>query len=151
MTPLVHLAEGARGPTGPAEAADGITGALLVCAAPLVAKAMDTVSSEMGKAIGGSTISLRSFRAVAPGTEGAVSLAGTAWGLFAAALLAAPAVYFGWASAPDALLLVGIALAANFFESFWGEWAAPRGLDDGPHTNFLMTLVAALLGWLVWM
>jgi uncharacterized membrane protein len=112
---------------------------------------MDTVSSEMGKAIGGRTVSLRTFRAVAPGTEGAVSLAGTAWGLSAAALLAAPTVLFGWATPLDALLLAGIALGANLFESYWGEWAAPKGLDDGPHTNFLMTLVAALLAWMIWM
>jgi uncharacterized protein (TIGR00297 family) len=155
MTPLVHLAEGARGPAwlgAAAEAGAGMgRGALLVCVAPLAAKAMDTVSSEMGKAMGGRTVSLRNLRAVEPGTEGAVSLAGTLWGFLAAALLAAPTLLFGWASPRDALLLVGIALAANVFESYWGEWAAPRGLDDGPHTNFLMTLVAALLAWLVFL
>lgn len=144
MTPLVHVAESAG--TG----ATATHGALLVCAAPFVAKVMDTVSSEMGKAIGGRTISLRSFRPVTPGAEGGVSLAGTLWGLGAAALLSLLVLPLGWGGFRDMGLLVGIALAANLFESYWGEWAAKRGLDDGPHTNFLMTLLAALLAWVVW-
>lgn len=150
MTPLVHLAHlagRAGGGTIPAGAAHG---ALLVCAAPFVAKAMDTVSSELGKAVGGTTLSLHSFRRVPPGTEGGVSLAGTAWGLAAAVLLAAAVPMLGWGGWAEAAALVGIAFAANLFESYWGEWAARRGIDSGPHANFLMTLFAALLAWAVW-
>lgn len=148
MTPLVHLAEAARR-SGHADT-DAVHAALLVCAAPFIAKAMDTVSSEMGKAIGGKTISPRTFRLVAPGSEGGVSLAGTLWGLAAAAALSMPILFLGWGTPKDALLLVGIAFAANLFESYWGDWASRHGLDDGPHTNFLMTLLAALLAWMVW-
>jgi uncharacterized membrane protein len=162
MTPLVHLAESAgagyAGASATAGAAPGsadptaaaVHGTLLVCAAPFVAKVMDTVSSEMGKAIGGTTISLRSFRPVTPGAEGGVSLAGTLWGLAAALLLSLLVLPLGWGGFGDVGLLVGIALLANLFESYWGEWAARRGLDDGPQTNFLMTLFAALLAWVVW-
>lgn len=135
MTPLVH---------------ETVHGALLVCAAPFIAKAMDTVSSELGKAVGGTTFSLRSFRRVPPGTEGGVSLAGTAWGLAAAGLLAAAVPILGWGGWAEAVALVGIAFAANLFESYWGEWAARRGIDSGPHANFLMTLLAALLAWAIW-
>ena len=135
MTPLVH---------------EDVHGALLVCAAPFLAKAMDTVSSELGKAVGGTTFSLRSFRRVPPGTEGGVSLAGTAWGLAAAGLLAAAVPVLGWGGWAEAAVLVGIAFAANLFESYWGEWAARRGIDNGPHANFLMTLFAALLAWAIW-
>ena len=46
--------------------------------------------------------------------------------------------------------LVAIALAANVFESLWGEWASRRGIEDGPQTNFLMTLLAAILAWTCW-
>jgi uncharacterized protein (TIGR00297 family) len=132
MTPLVHMGGSRRA-------------ALLVCAAPFIAKTMDTVASEIGKAVGGVTVSLRTFRPVPPGSEGGVSLAGTLWGLAAAALLAAAILPLGWGNLRDTLLLVAAALAANVFESFWGEWAARRGMDHGPHTNFLMTLLAALL------
>lgn len=125
--------------------------ACLVIISPLIAKTMDTVSSEMGKAIGGKTISLRSFKLVPPGTEGAVSLAGTLWGIAAAAGLAALILPLHWGGLKEVGLLVAIAIAASLFESYWGVWAAERGLDDGPHTNFLMTLFAATLAWFVWL
>jgi uncharacterized protein (TIGR00297 family) len=139
MTPLVHLAR-ARG--------GDVTPALLVVVAPLVAKAFDTVSSEIGKAVGGATLSLRHFRAVPPGSEGGVSWAGSITGLAAAALLAAVIVPLGWGSWGAAAILVAIAFIANVFEAYWGEYAARRGLAQGPHTNVLMTLLAAVLAWL---
>ena len=124
---------------------------LLVIIAPLIAKTMDTVSSEIGKAVGGKTISLRNFKLVPPGTEGAVSLAGTLAGIAAAALLAALILPLHWGGLMEVAALVGIAILANLFESYWGSWAEPRGMSDGPHTNFLMTLVAATLAWLLWL
>jgi uncharacterized protein (TIGR00297 family) len=139
MTPLVHLAR-ARG--------SDVTPALLVAVAPFAAKAFDTVSSEIGKAVGGTTISLRSLRAVPAGSEGGVSLAGTLAGLGAAALLCIGIVPLGWGSWGAAGILLAIALIANVFESYWGEYAAGRGLDQGPHANVLMTLLAAVLAWL---
>lgn len=139
MTPLAYLAR-ARG--------EDVTPTLLVAVAPLVAKAFDTVSSEVGKAIGGATLSLRTFRTVAPGSEGGVSLGGTLAGLAAGAALAAGIVPLGWGSWGQAAILLAIAAAANVFESYWGEYAAGRGLDQGPHANVLMTLVAAALAWL---
>jgi len=139
MTPLAHLARGQGG---------DVTPALLVAVAPLAAKAFDTVSSEIGKAVGGTTISLRSFRAVPAGSEGGVSLAGSLAGLAAAVLLCAGIVPLGWGSWGAAGVLVAIAMLANVFESYWGEYAAGRGLDQGPHANILMTLLAAVLAWL---
>jgi uncharacterized protein (TIGR00297 family) len=124
---------------------------LLLAIAPLIAKTMDTVSSEMGKAIGGTTISLRSFKVVPPGTDGGVSFAGTLWGLAAAALLAALILPLHWGGAKEVGILVAIAILANLFESYWAAWAGPRGVDDGPHTNFMMTLFAATLAWFWWM
>jgi uncharacterized protein (TIGR00297 family) len=140
MTPLAHLAR-AEG--------HGMAQALLVCVAPLAAKTFDTVSSEIGKAAGGATLSLRSFRCVPPGSEGGVSLAGTLAGLAAAACVSACIVPLGWGSREQAAILLGIALAANLFESLWAEYAGPRGLDQGPHTNVLMTLLAAVLAWAI--
>jgi uncharacterized protein (TIGR00297 family) len=147
MTPLAHVTD-RMGP--PAGGRNGIEAALLVCIAPLIAKTMDTVSSEMGKALGGRTISLRTFRAVPPGTEGGVSLAGTLCGLAAAAFLSAAVLPLRWGGWPAALALCGIAVLANVFESYWGEYAARRGMDQGPHTNVLMTLAAAVAAWLLW-
>ncbi len=123
----------------------------LVVVSPLIAKTMDTVSSEMGKAIGGTTISLRTFKIVPPGTDGGVSFAGTLWGLAAAALLAALILPLHWGGAKEVGILVAIAVLANLFESYWTAWAGPRGVDDGPHTNFMMTLFAATLAWFYWL
>lgn len=145
LTPLVHLTEHSYR-TGTGDDAS-VHAALLVCVAPFLAKTMDTVSSEMGKAIGGFTVSIRTFRPVKPGAEGGVSLAGTSWGLAAATVLALPVLFLGWGGPKEVGILVGATLAANLFESYWGDWAEPRGLEDGPHTNFLMTLMAALLAW----
>jgi len=139
MTPLVHLAR-ARG--------GDVTPTLLVAVAPLAAKAFDTVSSEIGKAVGGTTISLSRLRAVPAGSEGGVSLAGTLAGLAAAALLCAGIVPLGWGGWGTAGILLAISFIANVFESYWGEYAAGRGLDQGPHANVLMTLLAAVLAWL---
>jgi uncharacterized protein (TIGR00297 family) len=152
MTPLVHLArygtEASSATTG--SGADRLHAALLVCVAPWVAKTMDTVSSEIGKAVAGRTLSLRTFRTVPPGTEGGVSLAGTLCGLIAAGVMAAAVIPLGWGSPIDASALCGIAVLANLFESYWGEYATRRRMDQGPHANILMTLVAAVLAWLLW-
>lgn len=142
MTPLVHLSKG--------DSPSHWSHALLVCIAPLVAKTMDTVSSEIGKAMSGKTISLKTLRPVPPGTKGGVSLSGSLWGLSAALALTLPILGLGWGGPEDVGMLVLIALAANIFESYWGEWAKPKGIDTGAHTNVLMTLVAAILGWLWW-
>jgi uncharacterized protein (TIGR00297 family) len=151
MTPLAHAALSSPpldGGAGELPSALHFHQALLVCIAPLIAKTMDTVSSEIGKAVGGKTLSLRSFRLVAPGTDGGVSLAGTLCGFAAATWMALAILPLGWGSFPDAAALLGIAVLANLFESYWGEYAARRGMDQGPHTNVLMTLAAAVLAWL---
>lgn len=142
MTPLAHLARSAGD-------GDRLHAALLVAVAPLIAKTMDTVSSEIGKAVGGATWSLTGMRIVAPGSEGGISLAGTLSGLAAASALALGIIPLGWGSWGEAASLLAIAVAANAFEAVWGEYAARRDLDQGPHTNVLMTLFAAVLAWLV--
>ncbi len=142
MTPLVHL--------GHSEPSHTLHHALLVCIAPLIAKTMDTVSSEIGKAMAGRTWSVNSFRQVAPGTDGAVSIAGTFWGLLAAKVLALTILVLGWGNGKDVAVLLGIAILANLFEAYWKGWAGPKGMDQGAHTNVLMTLVAAILAWIWW-
>ena len=56
----------------------------------------------------------------------------------------------GWGGPLDAAALLIFAVAANLFESYWGEWAARKGLEAGAHTNVLMTLAAAVPAWLWW-
>ena len=74
---------------------------LLVCAlqvgfvASFCSKLSDTVSSEVGKAYGQTTYLVTTFQRVPRGTEGAVSLEGTAAGVAAAFLFAGVAVATG--------------------------------------------------------
>ncbi len=87
----------------------------LAAAAALATALMDTVGTEIGQAFSSPTVLLPDFRRVPPGTDGAVSIAGTFAGLAAAALLA-------WAGVA-AFVLTGAA----------GRRRRPRGaLRDGP-------------------
>lgn len=124
--------------------------ALLVCLAPLITKTMDTVSSEIGKAFGGRTYSLQTFKLVAPGTEGAVSLLGTGAGVTSALLLGLFVLPLVWGGIGDVAALIVIAVAGNLFESWWKIWSSRQGIEAGAHTNVLMTLISAVLAWLWW-
>jgi uncharacterized protein (TIGR00297 family) len=56
--------------------------------AALAEAAADTVSSEVGQVLGGRPRMITTLRTVEPGTDGAISLAGTAAGVFAAGVVA---------------------------------------------------------------
>ncbi len=125
----------------------GGAGALMVVAA-IAAGASDTVASEIGKAFGGQPRAFPSFRAVPPGTPGAVSVVGTLAGVVAATLIALPA--FGmWLLPSDRLWLVVAACTAGaFLESALAtRFERADGLDN--HTlNLINTGCAAALA--VW-
>ncbi len=90
----------------------------LAFAGAVGAAAFDTVASEIGKWLGGPTVLLGSLRRVEPGTAGGASLAGTAAGALAAAVVAA----LGWAGglvpggACGALAVCAAAAAGSFSE-----------------------------------
>jgi uncharacterized protein (TIGR00297 family) len=63
--------------------------------ASFCSKLSDTVSSEVGKAYGKTTYLVTTFELVPRGTEGAVSLEGTAAGVGAAAVFSGLALAFG--------------------------------------------------------
>jgi uncharacterized protein (TIGR00297 family) len=115
--------------------------------APLVAAlaeaAADTVSSEIGQAIGGDPWLVISLQRVPPGTDGAVSAAGTAAGLIASgivALAAVPTLRLDWRQ--DAMAwLAGI--AGLFADTLLGATLERRGWLNNDAVNFLSTAVAA--------
>jgi uncharacterized protein (TIGR00297 family) len=125
----------------------------LVLTAGLATAAFDTASSEIGKAFGRHTFLPASGRLVPPGTEGAVSLEGTAAGVVAAALLAVVGwvagllpVAEGLAGAGGLILLVtSAAFLGSGFESVVGELSARRGVPiHNDLLNFANTLVGGL-------
>jgi uncharacterized protein (TIGR00297 family) len=112
-------------------------------AGSFAAAASDTASSEIGQLYGRRTVSLRTFRPVPVGTEGAVSIEGLLGGLGAALVLGLVGGAVGF------LDLAGIAAVTlggflgNVGESLVGSWGR-RMLPHGG-LNFANTVVGALL------
>ena len=117
----------------------------LAFTAALATATMDTAGSEIGPLYGRRTISLRTFREVPPGTDGAVSLEGTLAGLAAASILAVVALAGGLVSGLGVVWVLAGALAGNLYEGILGS----RKLL--PHTwlNATNTLVGALVAFLL--
>ena len=117
---------------------------------------MDTVGTEVGQAIVSPTVLLPDFRRVPPGTDGAVSVAGTLAGLAAAGLLAWIGVAGLVLTAAGAGAVVAAAFLGTVVESLLGRAGAPWRVSNGHVLNFVNTLagaavappLAALLGGL---
>ena len=111
--------------------------------AALAEAAADTVSSEIGQVIGGRPRLITTLRAVEPGSDGAISLAGTLAGAIAAAIVAGAgtwAVGGGW----DLFRIAGAgAIVGLLFDSLLGATLEPRGWLNNDAVNFLSTASAA--------
>jgi uncharacterized protein (TIGR00297 family) len=112
--------------------------------AALAESAADTVSSEIGQVVGGKPRLITTLRAVEPGTDGAISLAGTFAGIAAAAAVAAAgalALSGGW----EMFLIAGAAgVFGLLFDSFLGATVERRGWLNNDAVNFLSTAGAAV-------
>lgn len=119
------------------------------CIAALAEATADTVSSEIGQAIGGPTWMLTTFRRVPAGEDGGVSLAGTVAGVAAAALvIAAGSLHHAvW---PDKALVFAAACVGLFFDSLAGATVERRGWLGNDFVNFSSTLFAAAVPY-VWL
>ncbi|HTM25155.1 MAG TPA: DUF92 domain-containing protein [Vicinamibacterales bacterium] len=128
--------------------------ARLAFAAALVAGGSDTIASEIGKAFGRRTWSVTSFRRVAPGTSGAMSIEGTAAGLFGAVALAGLASTLGIVPNRALPAIVVGATAGSLLESWLGATFEARGILNNDTLNFINTAVSAgiaicLSAWIV--
>jgi len=114
-----------------------------VSLAALAEAAADTVSSEFGQAFGGRPRLITTLRAVEPGRNGAISVAGTLAGLVAACIVAALGA---WAVQGD-LVVFWVAAAAGvfglLFDSLLGATLEQRGWLNNDAVNFLSTASAA--------
>jgi uncharacterized protein (TIGR00297 family) len=111
--------------------------------AALAEAAADTVSSEVGQVIGGRPRMITTLTPVEPGTDGAISLAGTLAGVAAAAIVALA----GTLALRGDLATFWIACAGGvfglFFDSLLGATLEWRGWLNNDAVNFLSTGSAA--------
>jgi uncharacterized protein (TIGR00297 family) len=112
--------------------------------AALCEAAADTVSSELGQVLTTRPRMITSFRAVAAGTDGAISLGGTVAGLVAAGMVAGAGGYA--LRCPLPMLAVSWAGGAFglLFDSLLGATAERRGWLNNDAVNFLSTLCASV-------
>jgi uncharacterized protein (TIGR00297 family) len=120
------------------------------CIAALAEATADTVSSEMGQALGGRTWMITTFRKVPSGRDGGVSLAGTIAGIFSAGLvvMAGSLHHALW---PDKALVFTAAVAGFLFDSFLGATVEERGWLGNDLVNFSSTVFTAAIpyAWLL--
>ncbi|HEV8131723.1 MAG TPA: DUF92 domain-containing protein [Acidobacteriota bacterium] len=114
----------------------------------------DTVSTELGQAFGRTPILIPTGKRVPPGTEGAVSLEGTALGLLAAVTLALAAWLSHYLAFEFAMVAVTAALVATTVESWIGAGTESRHPMKNELLNFYNTalgagLAAGITAWIV--
>jgi uncharacterized protein (TIGR00297 family) len=109
----------------------------------------DTVSSEIGQALGGRPFLLITLRRVAPGTDGAVSVVGTVAGIASAVMIALTGAAAVGIHSRSVYEVVIAATAGLFFDSLLGATAERRGWIGNDAVNFGSTWFAAIIGWLL--
>jgi uncharacterized protein (TIGR00297 family) len=108
----------------------------------LTAASSDTVASEIGKALAGRTVLISTFKTVAPGTPGGVSLEGTAAGLAAAFLMALTAWALGLVFLHTLWIIVLAATIGALVESALAATLEAKDVLNNHLLNFINTLVA---------
>ena len=115
------------------------------CAAALAEAAADTVSSELGQALGNPPVLITTFRPVPVGSNGGITILGSSAGIVAALLISGVAVLV-YVIPPEALLIVLLAGSAGmFFDSLLGATIERAHLFDNDHVNFSSTLFAVAI------
>jgi uncharacterized protein (TIGR00297 family) len=112
----------------------------------LAAAAADTAESELGQLWGRPTLLITTLEPVAPGTDGGVSLIGSAAGLAAAMLTVSIACAVNLLPAAAIVPLALLAIVATGLESVIGATLERSGWLDNHGVNTANTLLAALLG-----
>jgi uncharacterized protein (TIGR00297 family) len=123
------------------------------CYAVLVAAALaeataDTLASELGEVLGGQPMMVTTRRRVPPGTDGAISLAGTLAGLVGAVLVVLVATPTLGLGISDAVCADLGAAGGLFVDSLLGATAERRGWLNNDGVNFLSTVATAVIAGL---
>lgn len=122
---------------------------LVAMTAALAEAAADTVSSELGQAVGGAPWLITTWQKVEPGTDGAVTLAGTMDGATAAIAVALVFVLTQILSWRLFAVCAGAGVAGMIFDSLLGATLERRHWLGNNAVNFASTIVAAGLAFLL--
>lgn len=114
---------------------------LIALGAALAEAAADTVSSEIGQAIGGVPRLVTNWNPVSAGTNGAVTLAGTAAGVAGAIAVSLTGIV-AWRSAP---ICAAAGVLGMMADSFLGATLERRGILGNNAVNFSSTAIAAAI------
>jgi uncharacterized protein (TIGR00297 family) len=109
----------------------------------------DTLASELGEVVGGEPLLVTTFRRVAPGTDGAISLAGTVAGVNGALLVVAVSWVSLMLSVRETSAAALGAVGGLFVDSLLGATLERRGWLNNDAVNFLSSLAAAFIAVLL--
>jgi uncharacterized protein (TIGR00297 family) len=118
----------------------------VVVAAALAEATADTLASELGEVLGGQPVMVTTRRRVPPGTDGAISLAGTVAGTGGAGVVVLVAALTLELGARGAVCAGLGAVGGLFVDSLLGATAERRGWLNNDAVNFLSTSAAGVIG-----
>ena len=121
----------------------------IAMAAALAEAAADTVSSEIGQALGARPRLITTWRQVAAGTDGAITLAGTLAGAAAAIAVALVFVLAHILTVRSLAICAGAGVAGMLFDSLLGATFERRRVLGNNAVNFASTIIAAVLAFLL--
>jgi uncharacterized protein (TIGR00297 family) len=110
----------------------------------------DTLASEIG-VLDTNPRLITTFQKVDPGTNGAVSVLGTAVGIVGAAIIGIAAYFLGIVPSPISAIMVSIisGTIGCFMDSVLGALFENHGLLTNEHVNLIATIVGAIAGILL--
>ena len=122
---------------------------LVAMAAAMAEAAADTVSSELGQAFSRRALLITSLETVPPGTDGGISIRGTASGVLAAGLVGAVCAAAGLIPQRLAAVAAVAGVAGMLVDSLLGACFERSRQMSNDAVNFAGTITAAVLGALV--
>jgi uncharacterized protein (TIGR00297 family) len=128
----------------------GVTGNrawLFASAAALAEAATDTVASEIGQTRGQTAVLITTWKPVAAGTDGGITIAGTLTGLAAGVLIALVAAEGGMIPRAQFWIPAAAGFLGMLVDSVLGAILQHRGLMNNEGVNFFGTLAAAALAY----